>query len=117
MLVDWVIGVVLAVVGLVDWFLVTARIPDTARRVGSYSWRLSALPFVIGIAVGRGVAPDFGPPAAELVNMAAALAGIGVVVIVFHTVLWRFVDLPNWFSLIYLPCGVLPGMLVWPVAG
>lgn len=116
-MVDWVIGVVLVVVGLADWFVVTARIPNTSRRVSSYSWRLSALPFSLGVVVGRVVAPPFGPAAGEVLWMAGAFVGVGFGVWAFHAVLWRFVDLPNWFSLIYLPCGVLPGMLLWPVAG
>jgi hypothetical protein len=113
---DWVVGVVLVVIGLADWFFATSRIPPTARRVQSYSWRLSAMPFAWGVALGRVFAPPFGPPEDQLLVMVGALVGLGGLVGCLHYVLAKFADVPNWFSLIYVPCGVLPGMLLWPVA-
>jgi len=115
-MVDWVIGVVLVVIGLADWFFATSRIPPTARRVQSYSWRLSAMPFVLGVTIGRAFAPPFGPSENQLLWVVGAFVGLGVMVMALHWVLVRFADVPNWFSLIYVPCGVLPGMLLWPVA-
>lgn len=114
-MVDWVCTVVMLVLGMADWFIASARMPHTARRLTSYSWRVSVLPLALGAILGRVVAPDLGPPADELWYMVAAFVGLAVSLWVFHFVLEKWLDIPNWFSVIYIPCGIPPGMLLWPV--
>lgn len=114
-MVDWVIGVLLVVIGLADWFFATSRMPPTARRVQSYSWRLSAMPFSFGVALGRVFAPPCGPPEDQLLLVVGGFCVLGLAIVIFHNILAKFLDVPNWFSLIYIPCGILPGMLLWPV--
>lgn len=103
------------VLGLADLWWVVIRTPRSSRGLAGLGWRVSAFPFALGVGLGRLATVGAPPIGGGDLPAAGVLAGIFWVVVVGHWVLRRWLDLPSWFGLIYIPCGVPTGMFFWPV--
>lgn len=114
-LVDLFYASLVLVLGLLDLYWVVVRTPSSARGIRAYGWRLSGGPFAVGMLFSRALDLGFGPTGESYGVVVGATAGLFALVVLLHWFLQRWVDLPSWFGLLYVPCGVIPGLYLWPM--
>lgn len=112
---DLFYALLVIVLGIADLWWVVLRTPTTARCLASYGWRVSAFPFACGVLLGRFVSAKTDPVNGDHLVAAALLVTIFWSVVCFHWFLRRWLELPSWFGLLYIPCGIPIGAFLWPV--
>lgn len=111
---DWVIIGFVVAIAIADVALIICKTPTISRRFRGIGYRLSFFPYAWGVLGGHFWGPHLDPLMGRWLASVAALVLIGLLLSGFHWALRTWADPPDWVALLYLPCGVAAGIMLWP---
>jgi len=114
-LVDLFYGAIVVIFGIADLWWVVYRTPAVSRTLAAFGWRVSVMPFACGAFIGRLASAELGPIGGDPLKAAGLLVAFFVLVYGIHWFLRTWLELPSWFGVLYVPCGIATGMHFWPV--
>ena len=111
---DWSIIVGVLVIAAIDVLFIFYKTPTISNRFRAIGRQLSLFPYMWGVLGGHFWGPDLEPPFNNWWASIGLLLAIGSVLSGVHWIIRRWTVPPEWLVLLYLPCGTVAGIFLWP---
>ena len=110
----WTLLVGMLSLGFFDFWLTASDESIISPRLRIIGRRLSFLPYACGAAGGHFWGPHFSLAPWDWLGGVTGLLLGGMVLSLAHSLMLQWVDPPDWWPLVYLPCGAMSGVFFWP---